>query len=292
MSCKSMTGFGQAVLESMQLSVKAEIRSVNHRFIEFNIRMPRELFVLEDTIRKSLSNCLARGHVDVYVTIDTAKVTKRVVVDWDVLDGFMQAREAAYAKYGLSIPDDRDLSQFLMQEKTVSVETIPLEAEFVGEQVKRVIDEAALKLVEMRTREGHRICTDLLAKLDGLMQIVYRMQEWDKSASDSHRERILKRINQLQLEVDESRLLTEVALVVDRFAIDEEVVRLLSHIDEFKRTLTNDGPIGRRLDFIVQEMHREVNTIGSKSQDLQVSKAVVDAKVIVEQLREQAQNIE
>jgi uncharacterized protein (TIGR00255 family) len=292
MSCKSMTGFGQAVVETPELSLKAEIRAVNHRFVEFNIRMPREFFELEEAVRNMLSQFLTRGHVDVYLSIDLAKVARRVVVDWDVLDGFIEAEKAASARYGLTSPQNVDIRPFFMHEKAVLVETVPFEAQTHRKQVLSAIDEAVQKLVAMRIREGSRIKSDMLAKLDVLMQLVKDIGERDKAASDIHLRRLQKRVNQLQIEVEEARLWTEVALVVDRFAVDEEVVRLQSHIDEFKRTLDNDGPIGRRLDFIVQELHREVNTIGSKSQDLQISRAVVDAKVIVEQLREQAQNIE
>jgi uncharacterized protein (TIGR00255 family) len=292
MSCKSMTGFGQSVLESSELFLKAEIRAVNHRFIEFNIRMPREFFELEEVVRNHLSQFLVRGHIDVYLSVDLAKFSSQVVVNWDVVDGFVAAEKEAGMRYGFALPQSADFRTLFMHEKAVSVETVPLEVRSYREQVLQVIDEAVTKLVAMRMREGNRIRTDMQSKLNVLMQLVQGIGERDRAASDIHLHRLQKRISELQVEVEEARLWTEVALVVDRFAVDEEVVRLLSHIDEFKRALDSDGPIGRRLDFIVQELHREVNTIGSKSQDLQISRAVVDAKVIVEQLREQAQNIE
>ncbi len=292
MSCKSMTGFGQAVLDTSELSLKIEIRAVNHRFLEFNIRMPREFFALEEAIRTHLAGQLARGHVDVFLSIDSMKVGKRVVVDWEVLDGFVKAEKAALIRYGLPFVSDVSVHAWLSHEKTVSVETTPVELESIWTQLLAAVDEALAKLIAMRIREGKRIQSDLVLKLDGLEQLAFIMRERDNVSSTMHRDRLQKKIEQLRLEVDPVRLWAEVALAVDRSAIDEEIVRLMSHIDEFRHSLHNDGSIGRRLDFIVQEMYREVNTIGSKSQDLRISKAVVDAKVIVEQLREQAQNIE
>lgn len=293
MTLTSMTGFGQAIRDGVIARVKVEIRTVNHRFAEVNLRMPRDLFALEEEVRGLLAKRIARGRADVFVSMETLKSTaKTVAVNWDLLDVLYATEKEARIRYPDMAMKDPAVSHWLTHPDVVQVQSQLVDADEVRDDVLAAVDEACTELLEMRMREGTRVAADLAAKIRDCERVVETMESQAQGVSEATRTRLLQRLGELGQGMDEQRLVTEIALMVDRMCIDEELVRLRSHISEFERSLAHGSPIGRRLDFIVQEMHREVNTIGSKSGDLVISKAVVDAKTIVEQLREQAQNIE
>lgn len=294
MPCHSMTGFGQAVHRGHDAVVKVEIRTVNHRFSEWNLRMPRDLVALEEDVRRLLAKYIHRGRGDVYLTLDpTGQLGRKPVVDWDLLDGLVELEQTARARFGLTANVEPQPEAWLRFPDVVELRHPELQLNRVRSDVLAALDAACLALCEMRRREGARLEADLRTKVNLLLQagdvIETRAQVTVSAYVARMRERLASLIGQ---QIDDQRLLTEAATAADRLAIDEEVVRLKSHCGEFLTSLQSEAPIGRRLDFIVQEMHREVNTIGSKSQDSEISRCVVDAKVWIEQLREQVQNVE
>ncbi len=293
MALSSMTGYGQATVERDSVRVKVEIRTVNHRFAEFNTRLPRDLWPLEEEIRARLARCIARGRTDVFVTLAEGMTSPRQVqVNWELFDALCQAERLARTRVGDREDPTPAVVQWLSFPDVLQVQPAQSALESLREVVLAAVDEACQSIVAMRRREGQRLAEDLLAKVRDLRAIVAQVAQAADSMRAGLQSRLRQRVQELVGEVDEQRLLTEVALLVEKSTIDEELVRLRSHIEEFESSVREGSPVGRRLDFIVQEMHREVNTIGSKSVDVRISKSVVDAKTIVEQLREQVQNIE
>ncbi|MBX5435919.1 MAG: YicC family protein [Alicyclobacillaceae bacterium] len=292
MPCHSMTGFGQALCVGQRMRVKVEIRTVNHRFLEFSVRLPRELLALEDDVRSLVASRVARGRTDVFVAAEPVQPSpKRLSVDWSLFEALVEAERAANARCGLTQQPVSVVSWLLFPD-VVTVEAAELAIDEVRADVLRAVEEASSQLAAMRAREGARLAADMAAKLADLRRIVAEMERVAPDVEKLHRDRLERRMAEWAGVVDEQRLLNEIAVLMDRTAIDEELVRLASHLSEMELALAGGSPVGRRLDFIVQEMHREVNTIGSKAGDLRVARLVVDARVIVEQLREQAQNIE
>lgn len=288
MPIRSMTGYGQAVREENGLSVSVEIRSVNHRFAEYQIRVAKEYAGLDDVIRGTLGQHIARGRLDVYISVESKGAESRnVTVDWGLLAELVRIEHEAHARGFELAPVN-----WLTEMDVLSINTLPNSLEEVKTPLVATLTEACKNLVEMRGREGERLVTDLEGKLSRLRAIVTNIEAQAESFGERARSKLLQRMKELELSVPAERLLTEVALLVERSAVDEELVRLSSHIQEFERSLDAGSPVGRRLDFVVQEMHREVNTIAAKAADSLVSKAIVDAKTLIEQLREQVQNIE
>ncbi|CAM3837049.1 YicC/YloC family endoribonuclease [Alicyclobacillus pomorum] len=293
MALCSMTGFGQAVVEQESYRAKVEIRSVNHRFAEFNIRAPRDLLFVEEEIRAYLSTRLARGRSDVFVSVEeVAARPYNVQVDWGLFDALCRVEREAAARSGQVAPASVSWTTWLTYPNVLQVQSAVNEIEPLRRVVMAAVKQACDALVAMREREGARLKQDLLAKLSELSRVVGGMSDVSGEVNQQLRDKLQQRLAEWLPQVDEQRLLMEVSLLAERSSVDEELVRLRSHIDEFQSSLGEGSPVGRRLDFIVQEMHREVNTIGSKSSDIRMSKAVVNAKTIVEQLREQVQNIE
>jgi uncharacterized protein (TIGR00255 family) len=296
MTLKSMTGFAQAVRRNQSIQVKAEVRTVNHRFAEFNLRIPREVFVIEEPIRAVLSKHIQRGRCDLYLSIDNLKpAASEVDVNWPLFEVLQQTEMEAKRRVHTGALDTfaaQSIAQWLMYPEVLQVRAKSIVIEEIRQELLQTIEDAVNDLVKMRTREGERLREDLQQKLDELDQIVQRMAEQSPVAEAHARFRMEERLREWAHEVDSQRLASEFAVMADRMSIDEELVRLRSHLTEFRNSLSGGSPIGRRLDFIVQELHREINTIGSKSADYMISKAVVDGKTVIEQLREQTQNIE
>jgi len=308
MACQSMTGFGQGVYQDDTLAVKVEIRTVNHRFAECVVRMPRDLMALEDDVRHAVLQRVARGRAEVYITVEACAKSKTVTVDWallrDIVDIEAQARtrlaDRTHDFGGIAKHDVRaghpqgeiDIAAWLRHPDIVTVRTAAIVLETIRDPLLDAVAQALGMLQNARAGEGSRLTLDLEAKIRVLTAYVQAIAVTEKDLVETRRTKLLQRVSALAVEVDENRLATEIALLADKASVDEELVRLQSHVDAFHESLAADGPVGRRLDFIIQEMHREVNTIGSKSTDIRVSKIIVDAKVLIEQLREQVQNIE
>lgn len=287
-----MTGYGRGTIETEQFTVIVEVKSVNHRFLEFSIRMPKTLLVMEDKIKKKISEEISRGRVEVYVTIEGAgQYEKKVVVDWPLLEEYMHSLKLIGEKYQLQ--DEISLKDILQCNDIITIEEKPTENDELAEALLNCLEIAIQQLKEMRIMEGEQLEKDLQEQLNVLKNKVEDMKEYAPLIVQQYANKLKKRMEELARgEIDESRLVNEVAIFADKIDINEEITRLLSHIEQFLQALQLNVPIGRKLDFLVQEMNREVNTIGSKGNDSQIAREVVEMKSILEKLKEQVQNIE
>jgi uncharacterized protein (TIGR00255 family) len=288
----SMTGFGRSKVVSGPFSINVEIKSVNHRFSEFSIRMPRQLLKIEEKIKKKLNQHIRRGRVEVYVTLEgEGMVTRKVHVDWKLIDEYYQFIEQTKQKYGLE--GKLTLQELMGQNELVHIEESEIGNEDLEDIVLTGIEEAVVLLKEMRTAEGEELKKDITGNLYQLETSVIELRKYAPLVVHGYKERLTKRMQEfLNGQYDEARILTEVAIFADKADINEEMTRLCSHIQQFLQTLEDQEPIGRKLDFLVQEMNREVNTIGSKANDSNIAKMVVEMKSLLEKLKEQIQNIE
>ncbi|THE14544.1 YicC family protein [Bacillus timonensis] len=288
----SMTGYGRAKKESNTFFVHAELKSVNHRFFEINVRLPRQLLFLEDKIKKAIGEYVKRGRVEVFLTIEgEGLVTKTVSIDWDLLEALVTSTKQIQDKYQLT--DQITTGQLLSNEDILSIEEKETENQELETVVLEVIERAALQLRQMREVEGKALIEDIFLFLGQIEENIHTIKEYAPRVVSHYRDRIEKRIKEyIGNEFDENRILTEVALFAEKADISEELTRLESHMNQFRETVQTNEPIGRKLDFIVQEMNREINTIGSKANDSLIAKHVVEMKSLLEKIKEQVQNIE
>ncbi|MGE7120480.1 YicC/YloC family endoribonuclease [Peribacillus sp. NPDC046944] len=288
----SMTGYGRGESQNEQVKVFAEIKTVNHRFCEYTIRMPRQLLVLEEKVKKMASEYIRRGRVELFITVEgKSLVSKNVDIDWNLADQYVSLMDAVKGKYNLggsiSLQDILQLeSIFLMEE----VATVPSDLEkLLMESVKGALE----NLKQMRVQEGQGLASDLQSQLKKFAEIVAGVKTYAPSVVKQYKDRLTIKLSELtDGMIENSRIVTEAAIFADKCDINEELTRLDSHVQQFSDTLKQGQPIGRKLDFLVQEMNREVNTIGSKANDSAITKEVVEMKSLLEKLKEQVQNIE
>ncbi len=290
---RSMTGYGrhEATLAGMDITV--EIKSVNHRYYEFSSRITRGYGFLEEKIKSYLQGRISRGKVDVYVGIETVDaVSSEIIVNHSLAEGYMKALQELSERY--QIPNDVTVSSVSRYPDIFSVHKAPEDEEAIWENVRRVLEIAADKFIEMRKSEGQRLKEDVAARMKALLQYVEFVEKRSPETVAEYQNRLLARLAELlqDVSVDESRLVMEAAIFADKVAVAEETVRLRSHFSEMEQMLSSDEGIGRKLDFIVQEINRETNTIGSKAQDSQIAHVVIEMKAEIEKIREQIQNIE
>src|SRR4051794_28648130 len=288
----SMTGFGRSRIVSASFSVNVEVKTVNHRFSEINVRMPRQLLKIEDKIKKKLNEHLRRGRAEVYIMIDgEGAVTRKIQVDWKLLEEYYLFIKQARDRF--NIEGKVLLQDLLTRNDFLHIEEIDEGSEELENLVLKATEEAVLLCKQMRVTEGEELRKDLLTSLQQIDTHIDELKEFAPEVVSAYRERLQKRIEEIiQGQLDETRVLTEVAIFADKVDINEELTRLKSHIQQFRQTLNDQEPIGRKLDFLVQEMNREANTIGSKANDSNITKKVVDIKSLLEKLKEQVQNIE
>ena len=289
---RSMTGYGRCILARDGREVTLELKSVNHRFLDIAFRMPRSFAFLESELRARMAERLTRGHVDVFISYKNTRADARQVrLDGQLLNAYLTALRAGGSQAGLD--DDLCLRDVLNMQDVLSVEEAEEDQEALSALVYDALDAALASLAQMRATEGAALQADVMARLERLETL---SQEMDARAPEwlaEYREKLRARIDEIcSAQLDETRLAQEVALTADRAAIDEETVRLCSHISQMRALLASDEPTGRKLDFLVQEMNREVNTTGSKSSDIRLTNLVVEAKSEIEKIREQIQNIE
>lgn len=289
----SMTGFGRATVASDGREITIELKSVNHRYLDLAFRMPRHIGFIEDVLRQLLSEQLSRGHVDIYVNYRNMRMDARtVVIDEALMGAYLTAARKAAAQYELK--DDISLSTAMRFPDVTDV----IEAEEDRDAVAALAREAALRAVtalkRMRAGEGERLCNDLLNRVTTVESIAAKIDTRAPFVVEEYRTKLSERIESMLggVEVDRTRLATEVALFADKASINEELVRLASHVTEMRKVLGSDEAAGRRLDFVVQEMNREFNTIGSKANDAEITNLVIAGKGEIEKIREQVQNIE
>ncbi len=290
---KSMTGFGREHVITGGREMIVEIRSVNHRYYEFTSRTPRAYGYLDEKLKSFLKTGISRGKVEVSVTIYNQEGTDaQIELNNSVAKGYLDALRGSADELGLE--DDLTLSCLMRFPDVFTVVKKTDDEEVIWNEVKAVAQVALDRFVEMRTVEGQKMYDDVSSRLDYIEETVGKIEKQSPSVTESYRERLYTKIKETLADknIDEQRVLTEVAIFSEKVAIDEETVRLRSHISQFRDLIMLDEPVGRKLDFLVQEMNREVNTIGSKAQDLAITKMVVDLKSEIEKIREQIQNIE
>ena len=290
---KSMTGYGRSekVIDNYEISV--EMKSVNHRYADYNIRVPRSYSFLEEFVKSYLQKYISRGKTDVFVSIkkqqdDTAEIT----LNKPLAESYVKALRSIAEEFG--VKDDISVSTVARYNDIFEVVRTPENEEKVKEMAKEVLSEATAGFIEMREREGKKLADDMVARNDVIRCMVKKIDEIAPTTVIEYRNKIEERIRELiaDAEVDETRLLTETAIYADKLCINEEIVRLTSHLDEFDRIMGTGAAVGRKLDFLLQEMNRETNTIGSKSNNLEIAKLIVEIKSELEKIREQLQNIE
>lgn len=290
---KSMTGFGRASFENENKSYTIEVKSVNHRYLDINIRMPRVLLTLEERIRKVLKERINRGKVDVFVSFNSLIGNGGVaVLNKELAHSYINCLNDLKNTY--DIIDDISVSLVSRFPDVIKVEQPEDDLEETWITISKVLDESLDNLIEMREVEGKKLREDILMKLNTIENSISNILIYSKDNVELYRKKMYERINELTqgIDIDENRIVQEIAIFADRSCIDEEIVRLGSHINQMRETLKSDGVIGRKLDFIVQEMNREVNTIGSKANNIDITNVTINIKNEVEKIREQIQNIE
>ena len=287
----SMTGYGRAMRELDGRQLTIELKSVNHRFLDLSFRMPRNLMFLEDDARKLIGARLSRGHVDVFMTYRNARSdARKVQVDRALFDAYASALSSLTDS---GVEDDRSLMSIARLPDVLVVTEAEEDQDALRELLKETLDAALDQLIEMRRREGAEMKKDLAFRTDRIEEMTNAVEARYPETVEEYTRRLRASIEELiGRNVDETRLLTEVAVMADRSAIAEETVRLHAHIAQLRECLEKAEPVGRRIDFLVQELNREVNTISSKSQDVPITQLVVSMKAEIEKLREQLQNIE
>lgn len=289
----SMTGYGRAQETVNGKDISVEMKAVNHRYFECNARLPRAYGYLEEKLKALLNTKIARGKVEVGVTIfSTDSADTQVSVNEPLARSYIEALRSLGEPLGLS--DTLSLSTLTRFSDIFQVTKVPEDEDAVWKSVKQVAEEALERFLSMRKAEGARLYDDIRGRLNTIEAHLLKVEEYAPQTVADYKARLTAKIEEVleNRSVDEARVLTEVALFADKIAVDEETVRLRSHLKQFASMIDSDQPTGRKIDFLVQEMNREVNTIGSKCQDLRVTNLVVEMKAEIEKIREQIQNVE
>ena len=289
----SMTGFGRGKVSEQDFDITVEIKSVNHRYFEYSSRMPRAYQFIDEKIKSLLSSRISRGKVEVSVLIeDTADNSLSLAINRTYADAYVKALHNLAKEYKLK--DDLKVSALVGNSDIFTVKRREVEDAVISALVLKCTEIALDNFIAMRAVEGERLVADVKGRSEQILNWVSVIEERSPKTVREHREKIEAKIRELigDVQIDEQRLLTETAIFADKIAVAEETVRLRSHIASLNSMFDNGGAIGRKLDFIVQEMNRETNTIGSKAQDIEINRIVVDIKSEIEKIREQIQNIE
>lgn len=290
---RSMTGYGRDQQLLHGRSITVEIRSVNHRYFEFSCRAPRGCAFLEDHLKRALQSAISRGKVEVSLTLQTVESRHTsVAVDHALAGQYLTALRALGEEY--SLPDDLTLSVVARLPDVFTVCRDEEDEEELAADVLSVLQNALARFVAMRETEGERLRADVLSRLSVMEEHLSFVEERSPQTLAEYRARLTARLTELLNGAvpDENRILTEAGIVADRLAVDEETVRLRSHFAQLRKIMESTEPVGRKLDFLTQELNRETNTIGSKAQELAITRMVVDMKAEIEKIREQIQNIE
>lgn len=291
---KSMTGYGRAEETVNGCTITVELRSVNNRYLDCNIRIPRLYLFAEDSIKSRVQNTISRGKVDVFVTLDGAGAEEvRVSVNRPLAQQYVNAlgelaQLCGAAAYRITPETLARFPEVLMAEKAEA------DVEEKARDICRVLDLALADFDQMRSREGQRLEEDILSRARTIEELVGRVEERSPQTVSEYRAKLEARMNEVlaNTQLDPARILTEAAIFADKVAVDEETVRLRSHIGQLRTMLDKGGAVGRKLDFLIQEFNREANTIGSKCSDIEIARHVVDIKAEIEKIREQIQNME
>ena len=289
---KSMTGFGKAILEKNLRSYQVEIKSVNHRYLDISVRMPREISYLEEIIRKEISKNILRGKIDVFINFNNNSMEgKEIKINTNLAKQYIKELRKLAEEENLN--QDIQVNEIAKYPDVLTVEQ-NIEDEEIEKEIIEVINKAVESLLKMKKSEGEKIAKDLNERLEEIQEKVNEVSKFSAGLIGEYIVKLEERIKQIlnDQEIDKKRLAEEVVIYADKSSIEEEITRLNSHIAQFKNLLSSEKPVGKKLDFIIQEMNRETNTIGSKSSSLNITNSVIDMKTEIENLREQIQNIE
>ena len=290
---KSMTGYGSAkgVVDGLEISV--ELKSVNNRYLDASVRLPRSFLFAEEMIKSRVQSHISRGKVDVFVSVDSSQAGDMAVkVNEGLLKGYLDAIGHIAEEYGL--PNDLSAMSVSRFPDVLTVEKRELDAEAIGAGMGEIVERALLDFDAMRLREGEKLRDDVLNRLETIRSLVETVEAKAPETVAEYRRRLEQKMAEVlgASGIDESRILAEAAIFADHIAVDEETVRLRSHMSQLRSMINGNSPTGRKIDFLIQEFNREANTIGSKCQNSQIAHVVVDLKSEIEKIREQIQNIE
>jgi len=288
-----MTGFGRGEISRDGRTVSVEMKSVNNRYLDLSVRLPHSMNPLEEAVKSAVSSRIARGHVDVFIRYqNTRSDAKSITIDKALLDAYRHAFSEVELQTGWN--GEMEPSVALKLPDVLRVEEAPEDEEALKALLLEALNTAIDQLIDMRTREGARMASDIGEKLDELAQCVDAAKERSPQVVQAHADALRSRIQELlaEIPIDEARMANEIAIYVDKAAVDEEMARLESHITQMREYLGSDVPVGRQMDFLTQELNREVNTLCSKANDAEMTRIGLAGKNIVEKIREQVQNIE
>ena len=290
---KSMTGYGRAVETVNGREFTVELRSVNNRYLDCSIKLPRSLSFAEETVKQAVKNTISRGKVDVFITVRSEGAADvKVSLNGAMVEGYLAAMKQMVSDYG--VHDDISVSLISRMPEVFTIEKPEVDEEQLLADLMGVVRQALLSYDAMRAAEGKALENDLRSRGNTILDLVSQVEAGNGQTVIDYRTRLENKLREVlaNTAIDESRILTEAAIFADKVAVDEETVRLRSHLEQMNNMLTTGGAIGRKLDFLLQEMNRESNTIGSKCTDVRLARIVVDIKAELEKIREQTQNIE
>lgn len=290
---KSMTGFGRCEVSDEERKITVEMKAVNHRYLDMNLKMPKKLNYFETAIRGVIKEYLQRGKVDVFITCEDLSEHKLALkYNEDLAGEYMKYLVRMKEKFGLE--DDIRVSVLSRYPEVLTMEEQEEDEESLWKLLKQAVEGASLQMSETRAAEGENLKADITGKLHGMLNLVEEIEKRSPQIIAAYRERLTDKVRELlsDTQMEESRIAAEVVIYADKICTDEEMVRLRSHIGQMEKTLKDGGGIGRKLDFIAQEMNREANTTLSKANDMEVSNYAIDLKTEIEKVREQIQNIE
>ena len=290
---KSMTGYGSAKGAVEGLEISGELKSVNNRYLDCSVRMPRSFLFAEDMVKARVQAHISRGKVDVFVNVNSSESGEMVVrVNEALLKGYVEAIRHIAEEYGL--PDELSAQGVSRYPDVLTVEKKDLDAEAISQGMSQIVEAALCDFDAMRSREGEKLREDVLSRLETIEGLVAAVEAKAPETVTEYRKRLEQKMAEVlgSAGIDESRILAEAAIFADHIAVDEETVRLRSHMSQLRSMIDGESPIGRKIDFLIQEFNREANTIGSKCQNSQIAHVVVDLKSEIEKIREQIQNIE
>ena len=290
---KSMTGYGGAKGSAEGLSVSIELKSVNNRYLDVSVKLPRTMLFAEEPIKAAVGRHISRGKVDVFVTVDqSASDDMEVRVNEPLLKGYIEALSAAAEKFGLQ--NDMTVMSLCRLPDVLSTDRREIDSSALMTGITEILERARTEYDAMRLREGEKLRDDVLARLETISRLTGVVEENAPKTVAEYRARLEQKLQEVlaTANIDESRVLTEAAIFADKIAVDEETVRLRSHISQLRGLTNGESPAGRKMDFLIQELNREANTIGSKCQNADIAHVVVELKAEVEKIREQIQNVE
>ena len=289
----SMTGYGLFEKRSEDFYIKVEMKSVNNRYLDINVRMPNSIMYAEESVKSFIKSKIKRGKVDVFINFEyLGSSDVKIDVDYELLNKYISISKDLQEKFG--VIDDLSFSKLMGDSNIFKAQKQEFDGDFIKDELLKVVEMASKDFIEARSIEGEKIKEDFLVKLEEIRNLTVFIEKRAPISLKENEKRLRDRVSEYldSKEIDEDRILTEIAIMLDRLSIDEEITRLKIHIDNFNDIIKSKGAIGRKLDFLIQEINRESNTIGSKSNDIEITSKVVMLKSEIEKLREQAQNVE